>query len=91
MNNRNRIADTSGQDQRLAQATQPGWRHKRWLPLAGVVLAVLALAGWVVSGWVGGGSSFDASRLRIAEVKRGDRRADRDAGCRLLGPVPMAG
>ncbi|MEO5628922.1 MAG: efflux RND transporter periplasmic adaptor subunit [Thermomonas sp.] len=84
MNNRSRIADTSGQDQTLAQAPRPGWRHKRWLPLAGVVAAVLALAIWVVAGWAGGGRSFDGSRLRIAEVKRGDLIRDISADGRVI-------
>ncbi|MDI1252627.1 efflux RND transporter periplasmic adaptor subunit [Thermomonas sp.] len=84
MNNRSRIADTSGQDQRLSQAAQTGWRHKRWLPIAAVAIAVLALAGWVISGWAGGGRSFDASRLRIAEVKRGDLVRDLSADGRVI-------
>ena len=84
MNNRSRIADTSGQDQRLAQAVQPGWRHKRWLPLTAAAVAVIALAGWVISGWAGGGRSFDGSRLRIAEVKRGDLVRDLSADGRVI-------
>lgn len=84
MNNRSRIADTSGQDQNVALATQPGWRHKRWLPLASGAVVLLALAGWVISGWASGGSSFDASRLRIAEVKRGDLIRDISADGRVI-------
>ena len=84
MNNRNRIADTSGQDQKLAQAAQPGWRRKRWLPIAAASVTVLALAGWVISSWAGGGQSFDASRLRIAEVKRGDLVRDLSAEGRVI-------
>ncbi len=84
MNDRSRIADTSGQDQTLSQAVHPGWRHKRWLPLAGIAAAVLALAAWVVSGWAGGGRSFDGARLRIAEVERGDLVRDISADGRVI-------
>ena len=84
MNNRSRIADTSGQDQTLTHAAQPGGRHKRWVLIAAAGIAVLALAGWVISGWAGGGRSFDASRLRIAEVKRGDLVRDLSADGRVI-------
>ncbi len=84
MNDRSRIADTSGQDQTLSQTASPGARHKRWLPLAAGGIAVLALAGWVISGWAGGGSSFDASRLRIAQVKRGDLVRDLNADGKVI-------
>ncbi|MEO5963087.1 MAG: efflux transporter periplasmic adaptor subunit, partial [Thermomonas sp.] len=84
MNNRSRIAEPSGQDEKLAQGAQPGWRHKPWLPLAAVAIAVLVLAGWVMSGWAGGGHSFDASRLRIVEVKRGDLVRDLSADGRVI-------
>ncbi len=84
MNNRSRIADTSGQDQTLSQAASPATRSKRWLPLAAGGIAVLALAAWVISGWAGGGSSFDASRLRFAEVKRGDLVRDLSADGKVI-------
>ena len=45
MNNRSRIAEPSGQDQKLAQSAQPGWLHKRWLPIAAVTIAVIAKLG----------------------------------------------
>jgi HlyD family secretion protein len=38
----------------------------------------------VVAGWLGGGRSFDASRLRIAEVKRGDLVRDISADGRVI-------
>ena len=84
MNNRSRIADTSGQDQRLSTPTRAPWQRKPWLIGAAIGAAVLALAIWVVSGWATGGHSFDASRLRIAEVKRGDLVRDISTDGRVI-------
>ena len=46
--------------------------------------AALALAGWVAAGWLDGGRSYDAQRLRIAEVRRGDLVRDLSADGRLI-------
>ncbi|WP_242112655.1 efflux RND transporter periplasmic adaptor subunit [Luteimonas aquatica] len=79
-----RIRDTSGQDQTLAGPPSPLRRRKPWLIGAAIAAAVLALAIWVISGWASGGRSFDASRLRIAEVKRGDLVRDLSADGRVI-------
>ena len=84
MNNRSRIADTSGQDQKVSQAVRPGSRYKRWVPMVAGAVTVLALAGWVISGWAGGSRSFDAARVRIAEVKRGDLVRDISADGKVI-------
>lgn len=78
---RGRIRDTAGQDQVVA--AQPANRRKQVVAAAAGV-AVLALVGWVASGSLGGGRSYDASRLRIAEVKRGDLVRDLSAEGRVI-------
>ena len=80
---RARIRDTSGQDTVVGSQRNAPKRHKV-LVLAAAGLAGLALAGWVIAGWMGGGRSFDAERLRIAEVKRGDLVRDLSADGRLI-------
>ena len=78
------IRDTSGQDTTLATAGARPRLRKAWL-LGGVgAVLVAALAAWVVAGWTGGGRSFDASRLRIAEVTRGDLVRDLSADGRVI-------
>ncbi len=47
-------------------------------------LPVLALLGWVVAGWGAGSRSYDASRVRVAEVKRGDLVRDISADGRVI-------
>jgi HlyD family secretion protein len=83
MDFRTRIRDTSGQDQVLAAPRRAGAR-KRWLIGGAAGAALLALAVWVIAGWMGGGRSFDAARLRIAEVKRGDLVRDLSADGRVI-------
>ena len=82
-----RIRDTSAQDQVIAPSPASVARRripKPWL-IGGIAgAAVLALAAWVVSGWLGGGRSFDASRVRIAEVTRGDLVRDLSADGRVI-------
>ena len=80
---RARIRDTSGQDTVLASAASPR-RRRRLLLGAGAGAVVLALLAWVVSGWASGGRSYDASRVRIAEVKRGDLVRDLSADGRVI-------
>ena len=76
------IRDTADQDQVRATPANPN--RRQWL-LGGVAgVALLALVGWVASGWLGGGRSFDAARLRIAEVKRGDLVRDLSADGRVI-------
>jgi len=76
------IPDTSAQDRKLSAPPSPSWR--RWLWPAAIAVAVLALLAWVVSGWMGGSRSYDASRVRIAEVKRGDLVRDISADGRVI-------
>ena len=82
-----RIRDTSAQDQVIVPPPAGVARRripKPWL-IGGIAgAAVLALAAWVVTGWLGGGRSFDASRLRIAEVTRGDLVRDLSADGRVI-------
>ena len=81
-----RIRDTAAQDHVIAPGGALAARGipRGWLigGLAGA--AVLALGAWVVTGWLGGGRSFDASRLRIAEVIRGDLVRDLSADGRVI-------
>ncbi len=84
MDNRSRIRDTAGQDQALSASASKRARRKIWL-VGGIAGAlVLALAIWVGAGWMTGGRSIDASRLRIAEVKRGDLVRDLSADGRVI-------
>ena len=78
------IPDTSAQDRPLSAARpeRPAWR--RWLWPAVAAAAVLAVLAWVVAGWAGGSRSYDASRVRIAQVKRGDLVRDISADGRVI-------
>lgn len=84
MDNPNRIRDTSAQDQALSSATLGRRKRKLWLLGGGAGLVVLLLGAWLVSAWTGGSQSFDASRVRIAEVKRGDLVRDITADGRVI-------
>lgn len=79
---RGRIRDTAGQDQVVAVRSTASRRNRVYAAAAGI--ALVALVGWVASGWLGGGRSYDASRLRIAEVKRGDLVRDLSAEGRVI-------
>lgn len=80
-----RIRDTSAQDQVIKPAASARRRiPKAWL-VGGIAAAVvLVLAVWVAKGWLSGGSSFDASRVRIAEVTRGDLVRDISADGKVI-------
>ncbi|MBN8265581.1 MAG: efflux RND transporter periplasmic adaptor subunit, partial [Xanthomonadales bacterium] len=82
MDNRPRIRDTAGQDQVLGRPARRLPRHWPWLALGGV--ALVAAIGWVAIGWTGGGRSYDAARIRIAEVRRGDLVRDLSADGRVI-------
>lgn len=78
--NRPGIRDTSAQDQRVASPP----RRRRWI-LSGLAAAVVVgLIGWTASGWLSGARSFDASRLQIAQVARGDLVRDLSAEGRVI-------
>ena len=83
MDNHRRIRDTSGQDQVMATPYRPA-RRRRIAIAATSAAVVLALGGWVASGWLSGARSFDASRLRIASVTRGDLVRDLSAEGRVI-------
>nr|WP_233263135.1 efflux RND transporter periplasmic adaptor subunit [Lysobacter profundi] len=60
-------------------------RQRRPLLVAiGTGAVVLLLGAWLLSGWMGGSHSYDASRVRIAEVKRGDLVRDISAEGRVI-------
>lgn len=84
------IRDTSAQDRPLhgssaaSQAAAASPRRRQWL-YAGAGIAVLVVAiGWLLSGWTAGARSIDGSRVRIAEVKRGDLVRDISAEGRVI-------
>jgi HlyD family secretion protein len=79
------IRDTSAQDRPVATGGAPRNRKRRQtLVVAGIAAGVLLLAAWLVTGWAAGSRSFDASRVRIAEVKRGDLVRDIQADGRVI-------
>lgn len=84
------IRDTSAQDRpvhgdravssRSLLSPQP--RRVLYAGAAATVLVVVV--GWVLSGWTAGARSFDASRVRIAAVTRGDLVRDISAEGRVI-------
>lgn len=79
------IRDTSLQDALLAPP--PTHTLKRRALLAGVVLALAALAVFLLSNWSASERSVSASRLRIAEVGRGTLVRDASVNGRVVAAV----
>ncbi len=79
------IREPSGQDRQVASAATPQARRRRqWLiGGAGALVTVLG-AAWLLSGWSAGSRSFDAARVRIATVERGDLVRDISADGRVI-------
>lgn len=78
------IRDTSGQDQPVATSSGQARKRRRWLLGGAIGVAVLLLAGWLMSGWSAGSRSFDAARVRVATVTRGDLVRDISADGRVI-------
>src|SRR4249919_2726448 len=83
------IRDTSGQDRPLhggsaASARTLSLRRRQWLYAGAGVAGLVVVVGWLLSGWTAGAHSFDASRLRIAAVTRGDLVRDISADGRVI-------
>lgn len=78
------IRDTSAQDRPVSHRPSTSVRGKRWIVGAGLGAAALLGGGWLVSNWAVAGHSYDASRVRIAEVKRGDLVRDVTADGRVI-------
>ena len=80
------IRDTSAQDRPVhtAPATAASANRRRVLSIAVAAIALVAVGAWLVSGWTGGARSYDASRVRIATVTRGDLVRDISADGRVI-------
>ena len=77
------IRDTSAQDQSFAPtATAAPW--KRWLWPGLAALVVLLAIGFAIRAWLGASRSVDSSRVRIAEVTKGDLVRDIAADGRVI-------
>jgi HlyD family secretion protein len=59
-------------------------RRRQWLLIGGGCLALVLVVAWLLSGWSAGSRSFDASRVRIAIVTRGDLVRDISAEGRVI-------
>ena len=75
--------DTSGQDQVITPRGLSS-RLPRWSLPAVIAVLVLCAIGWVGMRWLSGTRSFDADRLRIATVTRGDLLRDISADGRVI-------
>ena len=78
------IRDTSAQDRPVASSAGPARRRRQWLLMGAGALALVLVAAWLLSGWSAGSRSFDAGRVRIAEVRRGDLVRDIVADGRVI-------
>ena len=78
------IRDTSAQDQALDQASPRARNRRRWMIGGAAGLGLLLAIGWLLAGWSSGSRSFDGSRVRIAEVTRGDLVRDISADGRVI-------
>lgn len=77
------IRDTSAQDQ-VVTAAAPRTRRRRLVLLATLALLGTSGTAWVATQWLGAARSFDAARLRIATVTRGDLVRDLSADGRVI-------
>ena len=78
------IRDTSAQDQALDQVSPRARNRRRWMIGGAAGLGLLLAIGWLLAGWSSGSRSFDGSRVRIAEVTRGDLVRDISADGRVI-------
>ncbi|WP_058833684.1 efflux RND transporter periplasmic adaptor subunit [Luteimonas abyssi] len=77
------IRDTSAQDAARPPVSATR-RLRRGLPLIAIGAVTLVGLVWVIAGWADGARSYDASRLRIVEVTRGDLIRDISAEGRVI-------
>jgi HlyD family secretion protein len=75
--------DTTAQDQVLP-ATGVRARLPKWALPAAIALVAAAAIAWVLAQWLSGTRSYDADRLRIATVLRGDLVRDIAADGRVI-------
>ena len=78
------IRDTAAQDRPVASVSPLARRRRQWLLIGGGCLALVLVVAWLLSGWSAGSRSFDASRVRIAIVTRGDLVRDISAEGRVI-------
>lgn len=78
------IRDTSAQDIPVGHGSDRGSPLRKWIWPGVAVLVVLAGIGLVARGWLSSARSFDAARVRIAEVKQGDLVRDISADGRVI-------
>lgn len=80
------IRDTSAQDQIVSTAPRSAvtgaWQRWRWPAL--IALIVVAGIGFAIHAWLNASRSFDSSRVRIAQVQRGDLVRDIAADGRVI-------